>query len=134
MADPDGAKLDLRTVFVKGVSFDSNDKDFEEALSNIGPLRKCFLLKGAGKNHKVYLVTGLVYRGNCNSCEPPASFTRTSKLQQHSLNQYDIRLLQGCGFATFALKEDAKRAIEELSGHNLGGRTIQVLKTSQLQD
>ena len=90
MADPDGAKLDLRTVFVKGVSFDSNDKDFEEALSNIGPLRKCFLLKGAGKNHKVYLVAGLVHRGNSNSCEPPASFTRSCKLKQYSLNQYNI--------------------------------------------
>lgn len=53
MADPDGAQLDLRTVFVKGVSFDWTDKDFEGALSDIGPLRKCFLLKGAGKNHKV---------------------------------------------------------------------------------
>jgi RNA recognition motif-containing protein len=35
--------------------------------------------------------------------------------------------LQGCGFATFALKEDAKRAIEVLNGKSLGGRTIQVI-------
>ena len=53
MAEPDGAQVDLRTVFVKGVSFDWDNKEFEKALSNIGPLRKCFLLKGAGKNHKV---------------------------------------------------------------------------------
>ena len=53
MADADTGQLDLRTVFVKGVSFDWDDKDFEGALSNVGPLRKCFLLKGAGKNHKV---------------------------------------------------------------------------------
>jgi len=74
MADPDGAKLDLRTVFVKGVSFDSNDKDFEEALSNIGPLRKCFLLKGAGKNHKVYLVAALYIEATATHASPlPAS-------------------------------------------------------------
>ena len=53
MAEPDDTQLDLRTVFVKGVSFDWDNKAFEEVLSNIGPLRKCFLLKGAGKNHKV---------------------------------------------------------------------------------
>ena len=53
MADTDAAQLDLRTVFVKGVSFDWDDKDFEGALSDIGPLRKCFLLRGAGKSHKV---------------------------------------------------------------------------------
>lgn len=35
-------------------------------------------------------------------------------------------VLQGCGFATFALKEDAKRAIDDLDGKSLGGRTIQV--------
>ena len=61
MAEPDDVQLDLRTVFVKGVSFDWDNKDFEEALSNIGPLRKCFLLKGAGKNHKVrvcYIIQG----------------------------------------------------------------------------
>ncbi|CAL5229018.1 g12263 [Coccomyxa viridis] len=84
MADTDAAQLDLRTVFVKGVSFDWDDKDFEGALSDIGPLRKCFLLRGAGKSHK------------------------------------------GCGFATFALKEDAKRAVVDLNGKSLGGRTIQV--------
>lgn len=70
MADPDGAKLDLRTVFVKGVSFDSNDKDFEEALSNIGPLRKCFLLKGAGKNHKVYFVAVLYIEATATHASP----------------------------------------------------------------
>ena len=58
MADADTAQVDLRTVFVKGVSFDWDDKEFEGALSNIGPLRKCFLLRGAGKGHKVrYLNT-----------------------------------------------------------------------------
>lgn len=33
--------------------------------------------------------------------------------------------LQGCGFVTFALQEDAQRAVDELSGKKLGGRTIQ---------
>ena len=59
MADGDGATVDLRTVFVKGVSFEWDDKTFEGTFSNIGPLRKCFLLKGAGKHHKVlYSILG----------------------------------------------------------------------------
>ena len=62
MADGDGATVDLRTVFVKGVSFDWDDKTFEGAFSNIGPLRKCFLLKGAGKQHKV--LYSLLGQGN----------------------------------------------------------------------
>lgn len=69
MADTDAAQLDLRTVFVKGVSFDWDDKDFEGALSDIGPLRKCFLLRGAGKSHKVWH-QGLPEYGNWPSCRP----------------------------------------------------------------
>lgn len=51
MADSDS--VDPRTVFVKGVSFDWDNDEFEKAFSEIGPVRKCFLLKGAGKHHKV---------------------------------------------------------------------------------
>ena len=42
----------------------------------------------------------------------------------------DITVLQGCGFATFALKEDATRAIIDLNGKSVGGRMIQVTHTS----
>ncbi|KAK9907300.1 hypothetical protein WJX75_001025 [Coccomyxa subellipsoidea] len=82
MAEADST--DPRTVFIKGISFDWDNSDFEKAVSDVGPVRKCFLLKGAGKHHK------------------------------------------GCGFVTFALQEDAQRAVDELSGKKLGGRTIQV--------
>jgi len=34
---------------------------------------------------------------------------------------------QGCGFVSFALAEDAQRAVQELHGHQLGGRAIQAL-------
>ena len=50
---------DPRTVFVKGVSFDWDNAEFEKAFSNVGPVRKCFLLKGAGKTHKVPPQTSL---------------------------------------------------------------------------
>ena len=120
MADGDGATVDLRTVFVKGVSFDWDDKTFEGAFSNIGPLRKCFLLKGAGKHHKV-LHSG----GNCFHSQLSLSFISIDSIWEPSNTVHRI-LFQGCGFATFALKEDAKRAIDELNGKSLGGRTIQV--------
>lgn len=51
MAETDS--VDPRTVFIKGISFDWDNSDFEKAVSDIGPVRKCFLLKGAGKHHKV---------------------------------------------------------------------------------
>lgn len=34
-------------------------------------------------------------------------------------------LVQGCGFVTFALPEDAERAIRDINGKSLGGRTVQ---------
>jgi nucleolar protein 4 len=48
-----GDAVDPKTVFVKGISFDWKDEDFEKTFSDIGPVRKCFLLKSAGKHHKV---------------------------------------------------------------------------------
>ena len=51
MAEADST--DPRTVFIKGISFDWDNSDFEKAVSDVGPVRKCFLLKGAGKHHKV---------------------------------------------------------------------------------
>lgn len=54
MAEAD--TTDPRTVFIKGISFDWDNSDFEKAVSDVGPVRKCFLLKGAGKHHKVRLV------------------------------------------------------------------------------
>ncbi len=38
---------------------------------------------------------------------------------------------QGCGFVSFALAEDAQRAVQELHDHQLGGRTIQALPAPQ---
>lgn len=34
-------------------------------------------------------------------------------------------MLQGCGFVTFALPEDAARAVKDINGKQLGGRTVQ---------
>lgn len=49
----DSGTIDPRTVFIKGISFDWDNNDFEKAFSDVGPVRKCFLLMGAGKTHKV---------------------------------------------------------------------------------
>ena len=121
MADGDGTTVDLRTVFVKGVSFDWDDKTFEGAFSNIGPLRKCFLLKGAGKHHKVQ--TQYWQEAASPTCPCRASPIDSMRYPSDIVRRAS---LQGCGFATFALKEDAKRAIDELNGKSMGGRTIQV--------
>ena len=53
MADPAGQK-DLRSVFVKGVGFDTTSEEFEAAFSEIGPVRRAFLLqKKDAKRHSV---------------------------------------------------------------------------------
>ncbi|GIL62661.1 hypothetical protein Vafri_16848, partial [Volvox africanus] len=44
MAAPEAAK-DLRTVFIRGVSFDANEKDIEELFSDVGPVKQCFLVR-----------------------------------------------------------------------------------------
>lgn len=36
-----------------------------------------------------------------------------------------VFVVQGCGFVSFALPEDAERAVKELSGSQLGNRPIQ---------
>lgn len=51
---PADMEHDRRTVFVQGVSFEMREDQFEEAFSEIGPLRKCFLLRDRGRErHKV---------------------------------------------------------------------------------
>ena len=54
MNDSEAPEHDRRTVFVQGISFDMQAAQFEEAFSEIGPLRKCFLLHKKGQTrHKV---------------------------------------------------------------------------------
>jgi nucleolar protein 4 len=85
MADSDAAK-DLRTVFVRGISFDVQDeKPLEALFSDVGPVKQCFLVRAKGEDkHK------------------------------------------GMGFVTFALPEDAARAIEQLNHTKLEGRKLLV--------
>ncbi|KAK9842211.1 hypothetical protein WJX81_000775 [Elliptochloris bilobata] len=51
MPEGDLKELDPRTVFVRGVAYDLVSDDVERAFSEIGPVRKCFLLQGKG-HHK----------------------------------------------------------------------------------
>ena len=45
---------DTKTLFVKGISFCSGKEQVEQAFSEIGPIRSCFLVKRAGEaKHKV---------------------------------------------------------------------------------
>lgn len=55
----DAPSYDRRTVFVQGVSFDLQDPEFEEAFSEIGPVRKSFLIRRKGEQkHQVCLCRG----------------------------------------------------------------------------
>jgi len=57
MGNSDVPEHDRRTVFVQGISFDMQDAQFEEAFSEIGPIRKSFLLRRRGeKRHKVLVL------------------------------------------------------------------------------
>lgn len=49
------AAVDPKTVFVKNLSYELVCEDVEKAFSEIGPVRKCFLLQGKG-HHKVPMV------------------------------------------------------------------------------
>lgn len=49
----DEAKKDLRTVFVRGISFDVDEKQLEDAFGDVGPVRSCFLVRQKGQQkHK----------------------------------------------------------------------------------
>ncbi|GIM15138.1 hypothetical protein Vretimale_17951 [Volvox reticuliferus] len=39
------AAKDVRTIFIRGVSFDANEKDIEELFSDVGPVKQCFLVR-----------------------------------------------------------------------------------------
>jgi RNA recognition motif-containing protein len=44
---------DQRTVFVRGVSFATDEKELEDAFTDIGPVRSCFLVRSKGETkHK----------------------------------------------------------------------------------
>ena len=49
-------ELEPKTVFVRGLSYDLVSEDVEKAFSEIGPVRKCFLLQGKS-HHKVQHAT-----------------------------------------------------------------------------
>ena len=51
-------ELDPKTVFIRGLSYDLVSDDVEKAFSEIGPVRKCFLLQGKS-HHKVQHATYL---------------------------------------------------------------------------
>jgi RNA recognition motif-containing protein len=40
-----GAEKDNRTLFVRGISFDVNEKELEGVFSDLGPIKQCFLIK-----------------------------------------------------------------------------------------
>lgn len=50
----DASEVDKRTIVIKGISYAWQKADLETAFSDIGPIRKCFLVgdKGAA-HHKV---------------------------------------------------------------------------------
>ena len=49
----DERKTDKQTVFVRGVSFDADDQEFNDFFSDIGPVRQAFLVKSkGGAKHK----------------------------------------------------------------------------------
>ncbi|KAG2482067.1 hypothetical protein HYH03_018977 [Edaphochlamys debaryana] len=48
MAAEQAAK-DLRTVFIRGISFDADEKDLEAAFSDVGPVKQCFLVRVKGQ-------------------------------------------------------------------------------------
>lgn len=49
-------ETDRRTVVVKGVKYDWTSAELENAFSDIGPIRKCFLVTEKGSSrHKVCL-------------------------------------------------------------------------------
>jgi hypothetical protein len=74
-----------RTVFVRNISYDVDDKVLEEAFNDVGPVRQAFIVKDKGE-------------------------------QRH----------KGYGYVQFAIEEDAERAVKELHGHALQGRSIKV--------
>lgn len=37
-----------KVLFVQNVPYDTTDEEFEKAFSDVGPIRKCFLIKEKG--------------------------------------------------------------------------------------
>lgn len=111
-------ELDPKTVFIRGLSYDLVSEDVEKAFSEIGPVRKCFLLQGKS-HHKVQHATYL-FLYTC------------SRLACSLATCADTVTVQGCGFVSFALAEDARRAAKELDGSQLGNRAIQALPLCSL--
>lgn len=54
--------VDSRTLFVKGISFASTQQQLEQAFSQIGPVRSCFLIKhSSAQKHKVHFWKRLLH-------------------------------------------------------------------------
>lgn len=49
-------RLAKKVLFVKNIPYDTTDEEFEKAFSDVGPIRKCFLIREKGM--LVYHVVG----------------------------------------------------------------------------
>ncbi|PNH02383.1 putative RNA-binding protein C4F6.14, partial [Tetrabaena socialis] len=48
-AKPDAKTHDLRTLFIRSVSFDAEESHLEAAFSEVGPVKQCFLVRVKGQ-------------------------------------------------------------------------------------
>ena len=111
MAAEDGERADYRTLFVTGLAYSCTREALEQACSDYGPVRSCFLVKPAGaEHHKV-------------------RSDQVAGMQLLACWALLCVVLQGCGYVQYALQADMQAALEGLSGRELAGRAITVRPT-----
>ena len=60
--DPPEARAQSgKVLFVRNLPYTANDKDFEDAFSEVGPIKRCFVVRDKGRIEHCYLRTwGLI--------------------------------------------------------------------------
>ena len=47
----DGSIVSQKVLFVRNLPFSTTDQDLENIFSNVGPIKRCFVIRDKGKKH-----------------------------------------------------------------------------------
>ena len=60
--DPSEARAQSgKVLFVRNLPYTANDKDFEDAFSEVGPIKRCFVVRDKGRIEHCYCARGGLY-------------------------------------------------------------------------
>lgn len=131
LPDEEGTEMagDSKTVFVKGIKYSTSKEHLEQAFSEIGPVRSCFLVQYAETDRHQVRSAAVINQPLVEQSYPDMLITSLPLVPEntHTAGSRSPSgvVSQGCAFVQYALADDASRALQQLNGSFVDGRRVQ---------